>query len=106
MNKISKEEFIKQRMDIDKITRQEFDYLYEVEECNCDYVACRGWIAKDKENKIEYTDYLENKVDNLQQRIDLVSKLLKKYIGVLDDTADLYFENVLSILKGENNENN
>ncbi len=39
--------------------------------------------------------------DNLQQRIDLAKKLLKEYIGVLDDVADSYFENVLSILQGE-----
>lgn len=37
----------------------------------------------------------------LKKRINLAKKLLKQYIGVLDDTADLYFENVLSILLDE-----
>ena len=48
-------------------------------------------------------DYREEHInnDNLQQRIDLSKKLLKQYIGVLDDVADLYFEKVLSILQGE-----
>lgn len=44
---------------------------------------------------------LVSHINNLQQRIDLAKKLLKQYIGVLDDTADLYFENVLSILQDE-----
>ena len=43
--------------------------------------------------------FLNDKQDNLQQRIDLAKKLLKRYIGVLDDVADSYFENVLSILQ-------
>ncbi len=49
---------------------------------------------------------LVNYINNLQQRIDLSKKLLKQYIGVLDDTADLYFENVLSILLDEEVEDN
>ena len=47
--------------------------------------------------KIKIVNYIEN----LQQRIDLAKKLLKEYIGILDDVADTYFENVLSILQSE-----
>ena len=42
-----------------------------------------------------------NYIENLQQRNDLAKKLLKQYIGILDDVADSYFENVLSILQDE-----
>lgn len=50
---------------------------------------------------------LENEVKRthfLKKKIELASKLLEEYMGILDDTADLYFENVLSILKGDINE--
>lgn len=48
--------------------------------------------------------YITDFIIDLQRRIDLASKLLEQYIGILDDTADLYFKNVLSILRGEDNE--
>ena len=44
---------------------------------------------------------LRIKNQELQRKIDLASGLLEKYIGVLDDVADGYFENVLSILQGK-----
>ena len=42
---------------------------------------------------------LKNKNKKQQLMIDKAIKLLNAYIGVLDDTSDLYFENVKSILE-------
>ncbi|MEI3507798.1 MAG: hypothetical protein V8R01_01485 [Bacilli bacterium] len=42
---------------------------------------------------------------DLKQKKELAIKLLKRYIGVLDDTADLYFKNVLEILEDKHNGN-
>ena len=51
--KFTKEDFIKERMELDGITRERFDEKYEVKECNCGMPYCKGFIAKEKkENKI------------------------------------------------------
>ena len=41
----------------------------------------------------------EQQIKNQQEIIDKAIDLLNAYIGVLDDTSDLYFENVKSILE-------
>lgn len=46
--KFTKEDFIKQRMELDCITRKQFDERYEVKECNCGMPYCRGFIAVEK----------------------------------------------------------
>ena len=60
-----------------------------------------------EEEHIEYegaTDIfidLQNQVKKQKEVIDKAIDLLNAYIGVLDDTSDLYFENVKSILELE-----
>lgn len=44
---------------------------------------------------------LEQQVKTQQLMINKAINLLNAYIGVLDDTSDLYFENVKSILEIE-----
>ena len=48
---------------------------------------------------LDYIANLGQKCKNQQLMIDKAIKLLNAYIGVLDDTSDLYFENVKSILE-------
>lgn len=52
--KFTKEDFINERMGIDKITRKEFDEMYEVKECNCGMPYCKGFITVDKEEPQEH----------------------------------------------------
>lgn len=47
----------------------------------------------------DYVVSLEQQCKKQQLMIDKAIKLLNAYIGVLDDTSDLYFENVKSILE-------
>lgn len=60
-----------------------------------------------EEEHIEYegaTDIfidLQNQVKKQKEVINKAIDLLNAYIGVLDDTSDLYFENVKSILELE-----
>lgn len=44
-------------------------------------------------------DNLYSEYNYLEIKIKKAIKLLDAYIGVLDDTSDLYFENVKSILE-------
>ena len=48
---------------------------------------------------------LVNYINNLIKRNCLAKNLLKEYIGVLDDVADVYFKNVLTILEDPEVEN-
>lgn len=49
--KYTKEDFIKERMDLEGITREHFDKRYKVEECNCGMPYCKGFRAIEKEEK-------------------------------------------------------
>lgn len=53
---MTREEFIKQRCEIDKITEEEFEKRYRVVKCNCGQPYCKGYRCLDldgllKENK-------------------------------------------------------
>lgn len=48
---------------------------------------------------IEHNQMLKDQIRKQQLMIDKAITLLNAYIGVLDDTSDLYFENVKSILE-------
>lgn len=72
---MTREEFIKQRMDIDKITRRKFEYLYEVKVCNCGMPYCKGFVAKEKKQKLSYTEWLELKNQNYKEAIDKIRKI-------------------------------
>ena len=49
--KFTKEDFIKERMDLEGITREHFDKRYKVEECNCGMPYCKGFRAIEREEK-------------------------------------------------------
>lgn len=44
---MTREEFIKQRCEIDKITEEEFERTYRVVECNCGKIYCNGYRCLD-----------------------------------------------------------
>ena len=46
--KFTKEDFIKEAMDLEDITREEFNKRYEVKECNCGRGYCKGFIKVEK----------------------------------------------------------
>lgn len=66
------------------------DLLYE-----CSSLECK------LSNELIKNEHLEQQVKTQQLMINKAIDLLNAYIGVLDDTSDLYFENVKSILELE-----
>ena len=44
---MTREEFIKQRCEIDKITEEEFKKRYRVVKCNCGQSYCKGYRCLD-----------------------------------------------------------
>lgn len=74
---------------------EQLSNAFDLQEDYNDY----GW---DKLFEIcRYIYNLEQQVKTQQLMINKAINLLNTYIGVLDDTSDLYFENVKSILELE-----
>ena len=92
---MTKEEFVKQRCEIDKIIEEEFEKTYRVVDCNCGAYYCKGYRCLDlddllKENQkykkvidkvledikeykeLNYSKYYENEIE-----IELIDKILK-----------------------------
>lgn len=70
---MNKEEFIKQRCEIDKITEEEFKKQYRVVKCNCGYPFYNGYRCLDLDDLLkecinyenqqkEFINYLEEKI--------------------------------------------
>lgn len=99
---MTREEFVKQRCEIDKITKEEFEETYRVVDCNCGYPYCKGYRCLDlddllKENQ-ELKQQLEEKEDyikKLQASKDKLNKWdyentmkQKEFIKYLEDYQD------------------
>ena len=99
---MEKEEFIKQRCEIDDITEEEFESTYRVIECNCGKPYCKGYrcldlddlcieLKKQKEINQKAIEYIKNNL--------IVSSILdgKKYYSLNDYGFD--YRELLEILE-------
>ena len=76
---MTREEFVKQRCEIDKITEEEFEKTYRVVDCNCGAYYCNGYRCLDlddllKENQ-KYKEVIDKAINNSQYWIDYYIKL-------------------------------
>ena len=73
---MTREEFIKQRCEIDKITEEEFKKRYRVVKCNCGQFYCKGYRCLDldgllrenqelKKQQEEFINYMMNTIENI-----------------------------------------
>lgn len=89
---MTREEFIKQRCEIDKITEEEFEKRYRVVKCNCGQPYCKGYRCLDldgllKENQElkkqlevgeqQYNDLVEEK-EKLEERISYLERSIER----------------------------
>ena len=84
---MNKEKFIKQRMEIDKVTRKYFDKNYIVIECNCGKSYCNGWrcLTESDVNDVDLFNYIKKTENEKQQLISfLEDKIKEEYIGGCD----------------------
>lgn len=101
---MTREEFIKQRCEIDKITEEEFEKRYRVVKCNCGQPYCKGYRCLDldgllKENQslkkqLEELDkklfFTKNELDMRQKSIDNKLNQQKEFIKWLEDYLNLF----------------
>ena len=92
---MTKEEFVKQRCEIDKITEEEFEKTYRVVDCNCGAYYCKGYRCLDldgllKENQ-KYKKVIDKVLEDIKEykelgyskcyeneiEIELIDKILK-----------------------------
>ena len=69
---MTKEEFVKQRCEIDKITEEEFEKTYRVVDCNCGAYYCKGYRCLDldgllKENQ-KYKEVIEKAIEYIESK--------------------------------------
>ncbi len=106
---MTREEFIKQRCEIDKITEEEFEKRYRVVKCNCGQPYCKGYRCLDLNDLLEENQELKKQLkdktedyrrmkDNFDSKVDVLTKIAaqqKEFINYLEDnwntTQDIWY---------------
>lgn len=63
---MTREEFIKQRCEIDKITEEEFEERYRVVKCNCGQPYCKGYRCLDLDGLLKENQKLKEAIDKIK----------------------------------------
>lgn len=63
---MTREEFIKQRCEIDKITEEEFEKRYRVVKCNCGQPYCKGYRCLDLDDLLKENQELKKQLEEKQ----------------------------------------
>lgn len=66
---MTREEFIKQRCKIDKITEEEFERIYRVVECNCGKIYCKGYRCLDLDGLLKENQKLKKQLEEYQEEV-------------------------------------
>lgn len=78
---MTREEFVKQRCEIDKITEEEFERTYRVVECNCGKIYCKGYRCLDLDDLLK---------ENQELKKQLEERNIEYFKGAYD-THDKYY---------------
>ena len=60
---MTREEFVKQRCEIDKITEEEFEKTYRVVDCNCGAYYCKGYRCLDLDDLLKENQKYKKVID-------------------------------------------
>ena len=67
---MTREEFIKQRCEIDKITEEEFEKRYRVVKCNCGQPYCKGYRCLDLDGLLKENQELKEELEEINKMIE------------------------------------
>lgn len=81
---MTREEFIKQRCEIDKITEEEFEEQYRVVKCNCGQPYCKGYRCLDLDDLLKENEELKKHL-KVPKACNL--KMLEDYKSYYEDTT-------------------
>lgn len=114
---MTREEFVKQRCEIDKITEEEFEKTYRVVDCNCGAPYCKGYRCLNlddllKENQ-EFKKQFEEKSKeiNRNKTLNFINKVFeentklknqqKEFINYINDYIELLKDNPDLVEEGQ-----
>lgn len=66
---MTREEFVKQRCEIDKITEEEFEEQYRVVKCNCGKPYCNGYRCLDLDGLLKENQKLKKQLEEYQEEV-------------------------------------
>ena len=92
---MTREEFIKQRCEIDKITEEEFEKRYRVVKCNCGQPYCKGYRCLDLDGLLK-----ENQ--SLKEQLEEYKKWYKDELQENSKLSELWCDSRAKIRKLEN----
>lgn len=110
---MTREEFIKQRCEIDKITEEEFEKRYRVVKCNCGQPYCKGYRCLDLDGLLKENQELKKQIETYEiegyKQEDELNKMSfdirkyktqqKEFINFLEDnwkqTQDIWYIKIL-----------
>ena len=75
---MTREEFIKQRCEIDKITEEEFEKRYRVVKCNCGQPYCKGYRCLDLDGLLKENQELKKQLEEYKATNKILSHELTK----------------------------
>lgn len=70
---MTREEFVKQRCEIDKITEEEFEKKYRIVDCNCGEYYCKGYKCLDLDGLLKENQELKKQVEDMTLCRDIAS---------------------------------
>lgn len=105
---MTREEFIKQRCEIDKITEEEFEKRYRVVKCNCGQPYCKGYRCLDLDGLLKENQELKklNKektkigvanhkyASQCEDKVIIMEAQQKKFIKYLEDEINKLKEQI------------
>jgi hypothetical protein len=107
---MTREEFIKQRCEIDKITEEEFERTYRVVECNCEKIYCKGYrcldldgLFQELKKQLEATKKVAE--ENLKRWV-IMKNQQKEFINYLEDKKISPVKCVLNSIGDKNQDYN
>lgn len=85
---MTREEFIKQRCEIDKITEEEFEETYRVVKCNCGMPYCRGYRCLDLDDLLKENQELKKQIEETNKMIEKcgfvnIEQVMLSYCGLI-----------------------
>lgn len=85
---MTREEFIKQRCEIDKITEEEFEKRYRVVKCNCGQPYCKGYRCLDLDGLLKENQSLKKQLEETNGMIEKcgfvnIEQVMLSYCGLI-----------------------
>ena len=98
---MSKEEFIKQRCEIDKITEEEFEEQYRVVDCDCGKPYCKGYRCLDLDDLLKENQELKKQLEEIQKEYIEFQEKANDIQFELRDDRDNYYEKLCDVERDE-----